>query len=59
MLMKLYMMTDLKNRIGDVRRMREEKMSRKLVPPLHCPPILSALLVCTYMRSIHNGKEMA
>jgi hypothetical protein len=44
------MMTDLENRIGDVRCMREEKMSRKLVPPsLYCPLILSVLLACVYI----------
>jgi hypothetical protein len=42
----IMMMTDLENRIGDVRCLREEKMSRKLVPPsLYCPLILSVLLV--------------
>jgi len=47
------MMTDLENRIGDVRCMREEKMSRKLVPPFSLfilsSHIKCVVCVCVYM----------
>jgi hypothetical protein len=46
----IMMMTDLENRIGDARCMREEKMSRKLVPPsLYCPLILSVAYMYMYI----------